>query len=79
VPERVVVIAAMTYRCGSLSGTRYYWMPSKLTSASRTITAWMQFEHICWNLAGDRDGAIRYYRSAAGKTESLPERNYLLM
>jgi hypothetical protein len=29
-------------------------------------------------LAGDRDGAVRHYRSAAGKTGSLPERNYLL-
>jgi RNA polymerase sigma factor (sigma-70 family) len=28
--------------------------------------------------AGDRDGAIRHYRTAAGKTASLPERNYLL-
>src|SRR5262249_41671702 len=29
-------------------------------------------------LAGDRAGAIRYYRSAADKTASIPERNYLL-
>lgn len=29
-------------------------------------------------LAGDREGAVRHYRSAAGKTGSLPERNYLL-
>ncbi len=29
-------------------------------------------------LAGDRNGAVRRYRSAAGKTGSLPERNYLL-
>lgn len=29
-------------------------------------------------LAGDRDGAVRNYRAAAGKTGSLPERNYLL-
>jgi predicted RNA polymerase sigma factor len=29
-------------------------------------------------LAGDREGALRHYRSAAGKTGSLPERNYLL-
>jgi RNA polymerase sigma factor (sigma-70 family) len=29
-------------------------------------------------LAGDREAAVRYYRSAAGKTGSLPERNYLL-
>jgi len=29
-------------------------------------------------LAGDRTGAIGYYRRAAGKTGSLPERNYLL-
>jgi RNA polymerase sigma factor (sigma-70 family) len=28
--------------------------------------------------AGDRESAIRYYRAAAGKTGSLPERNYLL-
>jgi RNA polymerase sigma factor (sigma-70 family) len=28
--------------------------------------------------AGDREGAIKHYRSAAGKTGSLPERNYLL-
>jgi RNA polymerase sigma factor (sigma-70 family) len=28
--------------------------------------------------AGDRQGAIRHYRAAAGKTGSLPERNYLL-
>jgi predicted RNA polymerase sigma factor len=29
-------------------------------------------------LAGDRQGAGRHYRAAAGKTGSLPERNYLL-
>ena len=29
-------------------------------------------------LAGDRKGAVRHYRAAAGKTGSLPERNYLL-
>jgi predicted RNA polymerase sigma factor len=29
-------------------------------------------------LAGDRHGAVRHYRAAAGKTGSLPERNYLL-
>jgi len=29
-------------------------------------------------LAGDRQGAVRDYRVAAGKTGSLPERNYLL-
>jgi predicted RNA polymerase sigma factor len=29
-------------------------------------------------LTGDRDQAARYYRAAAGKTGSLPERNYLL-
>ncbi|HET6889829.1 MAG TPA: sigma-70 family RNA polymerase sigma factor [Pyrinomonadaceae bacterium] len=29
-------------------------------------------------LAGDHAGAITHYRSAAGKTGSLPERNYLL-
>jgi RNA polymerase sigma factor (sigma-70 family) len=29
-------------------------------------------------LAGDHDAAIRHYRSAAAKTGSLPERNYLL-
>jgi RNA polymerase sigma factor (sigma-70 family) len=30
-------------------------------------------------MAGDRDGAVKHYRTAAGKTGSLPERNYLLM
>jgi RNA polymerase sigma factor (sigma-70 family) len=29
-------------------------------------------------LAGDREGAVLHYRAAAGKTGSLPERNYLL-
>jgi predicted RNA polymerase sigma factor len=29
-------------------------------------------------LAGDRKGAVGHYRAAAGKTGSLPERNYLL-
>ncbi|HEY6391527.1 MAG TPA: hypothetical protein VIX89_09625 [Bryobacteraceae bacterium] len=29
-------------------------------------------------LAGDREGAVRHYRAAAGKTGSLPERNCLL-
>ncbi len=29
-------------------------------------------------MAGDRDRAAEHYRAAAGKTESLPERNYLL-
>lgn len=29
-------------------------------------------------MAGDRKGAVWYYRAAAGKTGSLPERNYLL-
>jgi predicted RNA polymerase sigma factor len=28
--------------------------------------------------AGDKDEAARYYRAAAGKTTSTPERNYLL-
>jgi predicted RNA polymerase sigma factor len=30
-------------------------------------------------LSGDRDGAVRHFRVAAGKTGSLPECNYLLM
>ena len=30
-------------------------------------------------LAGDRDGAIRHYRSAAAKTANLPERDYLVI
>ncbi len=30
-------------------------------------------------MAGDRDGAVEHYRTAAGRTGSLPERNYLLM
>jgi RNA polymerase sigma factor (sigma-70 family) len=30
-------------------------------------------------LTGDRQGAIRHYQAAAGKTASLPERAYLLM
>jgi predicted RNA polymerase sigma factor len=30
-------------------------------------------------MAGDRHGAVKHYRVAAGKTGSLPERNYLLM
>lgn len=30
-------------------------------------------------LAGDREAAVRYYRVAAGRTTSVPERNYLLM
>ncbi len=30
-------------------------------------------------MAGDRDGAANHYRMAAGKTGSLPERNYLLL
>jgi predicted RNA polymerase sigma factor len=29
-------------------------------------------------LAGATEGAVRHYRAAAGKTGSLPERNYLL-
>src|SRR5262249_27766690 len=29
-------------------------------------------------LAGDHEGAVRHYRAAAGRTGSLPERNYLL-
>jgi predicted RNA polymerase sigma factor len=29
-------------------------------------------------LVGDREGAVRHYRTAAGKTGNLPERNYLL-
>ena len=28
-------------------------------------------------MAGDREGAIEQYRTAAGRTTSLPERNYL--
>jgi predicted RNA polymerase sigma factor len=28
-------------------------------------------------MAGDRDGAIKHDRAAAGKTGSLPERNYM--
>ena len=30
-------------------------------------------------MAGDRDGAIKHYRTAAAKTGSLAERNYLLL
>lgn len=30
-------------------------------------------------MAGDLDGAVKLYRAAAGKTGSLPERDYLLM
>jgi len=30
-------------------------------------------------LSGDRQGAVRFYRVAAAKTENLPERNYLLL
>jgi len=30
-------------------------------------------------MAGDREGAIKHFRAAAGKTGSLPERDYLLM
>lgn len=30
-------------------------------------------------MAGDLDGAVKHYRAAAGKTGSLPERDYLLM
>lgn len=30
-------------------------------------------------MAGDRDGAVQHYRTAAAKAGSLPERNYLLM
>jgi RNA polymerase sigma factor (sigma-70 family) len=30
-------------------------------------------------MVGDRDGAVKHYRAAAGKTGSLPERNYLLI
>ena len=30
-------------------------------------------------MAGDCDGAVRHYRTAASKTLSVPERNYLLM
>ena len=29
-------------------------------------------------LAGDRQAAIAHYRSAAGRTMSIPERNYLM-
>jgi hypothetical protein len=29
-------------------------------------------------LAGDHQGAIAHYQTAAGRTTSLPERNYLL-
>lgn len=29
-------------------------------------------------MAGDSEGAVKYYRAAAGKTANLPERNYLL-
>jgi RNA polymerase sigma factor (sigma-70 family) len=35
------------------------------------------FAHLL-ELAGDRKGAVGYYRAAAGKTGNLPERNYLL-
>ena len=30
-------------------------------------------------MSGDRDGAVRFYRAAAGRTTSIPERNYLMM
>ena len=32
--------------------------------------------HLC-EMAGDVDAAVTHYRSAAAKTASLPERNYL--
>ncbi len=35
------------------------------------------FAHLL-ELAGDLQGAVRHYRAAAGKTGSLPERQYLL-
>ena len=28
-------------------------------------------------MAGDREGALKYYRAAAERTMSIPERNYL--
>ncbi len=52
--------------------------PSKLTPASRIITAWTLFEHICWNSLETARAPSAHYRAAAGKTGSLPERNYLL-
>jgi predicted RNA polymerase sigma factor len=29
-------------------------------------------------MAGDHEGAIEHYRAAAGRTTSVPERNYLM-
>jgi predicted RNA polymerase sigma factor len=29
-------------------------------------------------MAGDRDAAVAHYRTAAGRTMSIPERNYLI-
>jgi hypothetical protein len=29
-------------------------------------------------MAGDREAAIEHYRKAAGRTASVPERNYLV-
>jgi hypothetical protein len=48
------------------------------TPASRIIIAWTLFELICWNSLETARAPSGTYRSAAGKTGSLPERNYLL-
>jgi RNA polymerase sigma factor (sigma-70 family) len=51
-------------------------------SADARITDHHRFHAVRAHLlemVGDRDGAVKYYRSAAAKTGSLPERNYLLM
>jgi RNA polymerase sigma factor (sigma-70 family) len=31
-----------------------------------------------WELAGDREAALKHYRAAASRTTSMPERNYLI-
>ena len=44
----------------------------------RGIIAWMRFARICWKWRETETAADGALPAAAGRTTSLPERNYLM-
>ena len=45
---------------------------------ARTTLAWSAVRAHLLELAGDHQAAIAHFRTAAGRTTSVPERNYLI-
>ncbi len=48
-------------------------------AAAPATIGWTPCARTCWRRAGEREAAVSLYRTAAEKTTSVPERNYLLM